>query len=498
MRTLSKTYLAALCVVALSVPGARAQQQQTPDQQQQNPDQQPQTPDQNTAPIPAYHSPFASDAQDQESDTQQSAPDNRPLSGAQDLSPLLLPTRSYWQPQFNVYGTVESNAPLTAGTTDWTAGAALSGHVDVHRISGNSDLNLSYLAGGSFSGDGGAANGVVQGLGFGDKFTFRRAVLSFFDELSYLPGSSFGYGGLGGLGGLGGTPGSGAGLGSVFGPSQTILTGEGQTLENSFVTEVDTPLSPRSSFTLAGGYYVLHNFTSGLLNSTNPIFRVGYNHQMTRKDQFALFYTFSAYRYSNFDQSVNTHTAAVSYGRTVSGKLAFQIAGGPQIVLSQFPISVGSGTSGTTTETSTTQVDWWLSSSLTWVEERNHFGISYYHGTTNGSGVLAGSLSQTVSGSLTRDNTRTFSSGISGGFSRNNGVFLGSTSTLFDETYDYWYGSFSLTHPMGRTLGLTLSYTVQYQIPHTASCIGAACGTSTFANLVSFGVGWHERPLLFK
>ena len=130
--------------------------------------------------------------------------------------------------------------------------------------------------------------------------------------------------------------------------------------------------------------------------------------------------------------------------------------------------------------------------------ERNHLGLSYYHGVSNGSGVLAGSVSQTISGSLTRDASRTFSSGISGGFSRNNGVVLGTTTTLLGQTYDYWYGSASLSHPVSRTLGLTLSYTLQYQVPHTASCVGPACGANTVSNFVSFGVGWHERPLLFK
>jgi len=509
MRTLSNTVRAALCVLALSVPAARAQQQQTPDQQQQTPDQQQQTPaqpqqtpSQGAVPIPAYHSPFASAADDDDSDSQQGTPDNRPLSGAQDLSPLLLPTRSYWQPQINAFATVESNAALTAGNSAWTGGATLSGHVDVHRISGNSDMNLTYSTGGSFSGNGDVGNGIIQELGFGDKFTFRRAVLSFFDQLSYLPGSSFGFGGLGGLGGAP-FPGSGSGLGSVFGPGQTILTGEGQTLGNSFVTEVDTTLTPRSSLTFAGGYYLLHDYTSGLLNSTNPIFRVGYDHKMTHKDTIAVFYTFSAYRYSNSDQSVNTHTAALSYGRTVTGKLAFQIAGGPQYISSQLPISVSGGSSGsgggtgTVTQSSTTQVNWWLSSTVTWVAERNRFGLTYYHGASNGSGVLAGSVGQTVSGSLTRAASRTFSSGISGGYSRNEGVIIGPT-TFLGQTYNYWYGSASLSHPVGRTLGLTLSYTVQYQVPHTASCVGSTCGPSTIANQISFGVGWHERPLLFK
>ena len=502
MRTLCNTFGAALCLVALGAPVARAQQQ-TPDQQQQPPTQQ-QSPDQSAAPIPAYHSPLASAAGEDDSDTQQSTPDNRPLSGAQDLSPLLLPTRSYWQPQINVYGIVQSNPTLTAGGSDWSEGAVLSGRVDVHRISGNSDMSLTYTGGGVFSSDSSAGTGIVQVLDFGDKFKFRRASLSFFDQLNYLPGSSFGFGGLGGLGGTP-LPGSGSsGLGSVFGPGQTILTGEGQTLGNSFVTEVDVSLTPRSSLTFTGGYNVLHNFTSDLFNSTNPNARAGYNYQITRRNTIAVFYTFSAYRYSNSDQSVNTHTAALSYGRILTGKLAFQVAAGPQYIISQLPISVSGGGSGsgggtgTANETSTNQLNYSLNASLTWVDERNTFAISYYRGANNGSGVLAGSIGQTVSGSLTRAASRTFSSGIAGGYSRNQGVVPLGTTTLSNQTYDYWYGSGSLSHPLGRSLGLTLSYTMQYQVPHTAGCVGPTCGTSTLMNLISFGVGWHDRPLLFK
>jgi hypothetical protein len=505
MRTLCNTFWAALFVVALGAPAARAQQQQPPDQQQQPPDQQQQAPDQGAAPIPAYHSPFASADDNGDTDSQQSAPDNRSLSGAQDLSPLLLPTRSYWQPQVSVFTILDSNPGLSGQSSDWTGEATLSGHVDVHRISGNSDLNLNYTAGGIFSGDGGSGNGIVQELGFGDKFSFRRANLSFLDQLSYLPGASFGFGGLGGLGGFGGSsfPGGGSsGLGSAFGPGQTILTGEGQTLGNSFVTEVDTFLTARSSFTLAGGDYVLHNSASGLLNSNDLNFRVGYNYAMTRKDTIAVFYTFSGYRYSNSDQSFDTHTAQLSYGRTLTGKLTFQVAAGPQFYISNIPISVSGGSSGsesgtgTVTPTSTTQLNWSLSSALRWTARRNSFGISYYRGANNGSGVLAGSTGDTVSGSLTRADSRTFSSGISGGYSRNQGVVVG-TTTFLNQTYNYWYGSASLSHPVGRSLGLTLSYEVQYQVPHTAFCVGSTCGTSILTNLISFGVGWHERPLLF-
>lgn len=490
MRTLSNTFWVALCVVALGVPAARAQQQQTPDQQQQAPDQQQPTPDQGGAPIPAYRSPLASAAGDDETDTQ-GAPDNRPLSGAQDLSPLLLPTRSYWQPQFNVYATLEENAGEIGGGSAWTGGAAVSGHVDIHRVSGISDLKLSYTGGGVFSGDSGVGDGIVQTLGFGDKFTFHRAILSFFDQLNYLPGSSFGYGGLGGL-----VPGGSSGLGSVFGPGQTILTGTGQELENSFVTEFDVLLSARTSLTFVGGYTVLHNFSSDLLNSTNPNGRVGYNYLLTRKDTIAVLYTYSGYDYSNSNQSFTTHTAQLSYGRLITGKMAFQIAAGPQVILSTFPITVGSGVTGPVTSTSTTQLNWSLSTALTWTAKRNSFGVAYYRGANNGSGVLAGSIGDTVSASFTRLSSRTFTSGLAGGYSRNQGVLEGAT-TLTSESFDNYFASASLSHPVGRTLGLTLSYSMQYQIPHVGVCAAPPCAVSTITNLVAFGVGWHERPLLF-
>jgi hypothetical protein len=223
---------------------------------------------------------------------------------------------------------------------------------------------------------------------------------------------------------------------------------------------------------------------------------------MTRKDTIAAMYTFSGYRYSNFAQSVNTHTVQVSYGRLITGRLAFQIAAGPEVVISRIAItgsggsSGGEGGAGTTTATSTTQLYLSLNSSLRWTAARNTFTLAYYRGANGGSGVLAGSIGDTVSGSITREVSRTFSSGITGGYSRNQGVAL-VTGTPLNQTYDYWFGSASLSHPVGRSLGLTLSYLVQYQNSNSAFCTGSTCGTSIIRNLISFGVGWHERPLLF-
>jgi len=491
MRALDSVVWATFCVMTLGVSFAQAQQgqQQTPDQQQNSGQQQTNQPSQ---PIPAYRSPFASAADNSDIVPQQGTPDNRSLSGVQNLSPFLVPNHSYWQPQINLYATANSNPSGVGTNSTWTAGAALSGTIDVHRISGISTLDVNYLAGGTLFG-GGYGTGVVQALGFSDRFSFRRSTLSFLDQIAYLPGSLFGYGGLGGLGGSS-LPSSGStGVGPVFGPGQTILAGTGQTLQNSAVVEVDTTVSPRATLTFAGGYYLLHYFSGNYYNSGNPNFRAGYNYALTRKDTIAVIYTFSHYAYGNSSQSINTNTAQFSYGRVVTQRLSLQLAIGPQWNMSQIPISVSGPT---TTVTSTTSLGVAANASLTWTAQRYTLGASYSRWTNPGSGVFAGSNQDTVNGFLTRAVSRTFSSGISGGYSRNGGV-TNSAGVFLNQNYNYWYASASLSHPFSATLGLSVSYWVQHQNSNIACVAGTPCAANTFINFISCGLSWHERPLAF-
>jgi hypothetical protein len=509
MRKLLPISLAAgLSMLALALPTARAQDQQNQDQQnqdQQNQGQsspnQPQS-DQNTqqsaAPIPAYRSPFASAADnDQGEETEPVTPDTRPLSGAQELSLGGL-NRSYWQPHADVFGSVDSNPNETPTGGSWGTWTSFSGGVDVNRVSGNSEMTLNYLGGASISNDGSADNGIVQELGFVDRFTLRRWSLALMDEVSYLPEASFGFGGLGGI-----EPSTGgsAGLGPVFGvPGETILVGTGQHIANAFTTEASMNLTSRSSLTFDAGYSLLHFLDSDLLNSTEANFRGGYNYRLTRKDTIAMFVTYSAFRYSNFNQSINDYSIEGSYARRVTGRLAFQIAAGPQYAQSRIPITAASGSSGSGTTTgSSTYLFWTLHTNLAYQLERVALGLSYYHGVDAGSGVLGGSVTDTVSGSATRRMSRTFSSAVTAGYSRDTGVDFASTTstTPTSETYSYWFAGATFSHPISSTLGLTLSYRLQYQNSNASFCVGSTCGTSLIRNVFSFGVGWHQRPLLF-
>ncbi|HXX44117.1 MAG TPA: hypothetical protein VEJ38_05270 [Candidatus Acidoferrales bacterium] len=356
-------------------------------------------------------------------------------------------------------------------------------------------MTLSYKSGGMFSNYTGISNGIVQGLTFKDQLAFRRSSLSFFDNLNYLPESSFGFGGLGGNATLGSTS---FGLGSAFTPGQSLLTGYGQNLENSFATELDTYLTPRTSLTFVGGYSLLHYFDSDLLDFGDFTFRGGYNYQVTRKDTLAVLYTFSGFRYSNFDQSIDDHTVWVSYGRRVTGRLAFQVAAGPQLVISRVPIrgNAESASSGSGVGTNSTQILWSLNTAVQWQPNRTALNLAYNHGVSGGSGVLAGSISDVVTGSAARQVSRTFSDALTVGYSRNQGLAT-TGSAPSSQTYDYWFAGASLTHPMGRALGLTFSYQMQYQTSNSTFCVGPTCGSDVIRNVISVGVGWHERPLLF-
>jgi hypothetical protein len=506
--------IAVLCglLFAMMPPSVHAQaNQQPPSQDQQNQGQtnqgqtnQTQTPqgqqneEQPATPIPAYHSPLASAAGGDESgqEAQPLTPDTTALSGAQVLS-LGSPENDhdYWQPHIDVFESVVSNPQESPNQSGWGTWLSLSGGVDLHRTSGESDLTLSYLGGGMISTDTSVGNGVVQQLGVADKFTLRRWTLSFLDEVSYLPGAGFGFGGLG-SGGL--STGGSVGLGTTFGlPGQTALTGFGQTLENAFTSEADVNLTPRTSLTFVAGYSLLQYSESGLLNSTEANFRGGYNYLLTRKDTIAALYTYSALRYGNFNQSIDVHTIQASYGRRVTGRLAFQIAAGPQISEFRIPIPTNSGLSGSgTTANSSAQLDWSLNANAQYQWERTGLALSYNHGVSAGAGVLGGSVADIASGSVTREMSRTFSSGVTAGYSRNHGLAIGSTTPI-GQNYDYWFAGASFTHPIGRTLGLTFSYQMQYQNSSNAFCIGATCGTNLMTQTISVGLGWHEKPLLF-
>jgi hypothetical protein len=474
----------AILVMVLGVPVVRSQQQPN---------------GQVTPPTPALHSPTSSagsneNAEDPNANPQELAPDTRALAGAQDLSlgvPVL--THSFWQPLFNLMLTLDTNPLATnhsSGLTTWTS---LFGGIDLHRMSGRSDLTLNYLAGGLTANNGNASNSLSHQLELDEKLSWRRTAISFLDQLSYLPEADFGSGVPSGPS----LPGAqGLSLQPVLTPNQSILTTRGQRISNSFLTEVDRFLTPRSSVTFVGSYSLLRFLDNGFLNLSDAVFQAGYNHQFTRKDTVALLYRFTAFRYNNFDQSIDGHVVQVSYGRRVTGRLAFQVAAGPEVGFFRTPISTSTGTSGgsTTTTSSSTQAYWTLDTSMTYQRQRTQFGLAYDHSLSGGAGVLAGAINNQVSGSINSQLARTLNGAFVLGYARNQGLNVAAPAPS-NQSYNYWFSGMNFSHPWGRWTSLFLSYRVQFQNSSTVFCVGATCGKSLVRHTVSIGFGWRPRPI---
>jgi hypothetical protein len=327
-----------------------------------------------------------------------------------------------------------------------------------------------------------------------DKFTFRRSVFSVFEQLGYLPESSFGFAGTDGTG-LPGTGGVGTGLGGGFTPGQTILTPRGQSLSSSTAIELDTKLTSRASITLVGDYSLLHYFDEPLANYGNASFQAGYNYQATRKDTIAVSYNFSAFRYNNVDQSININTVQASYGRRVTGRLAFQIAAGPQFVSSTSAITAGSATAPVPSSGSVSALYWTLNTSLQYQLRRASLAASYNHGVSGGSGLLAGAETDTVSASLGSQVLRKLSVGWNVGYSRNKGFVVQGAPAQQD--FSYWFTGVNLARPLNRSLDVFVNYELQYQNQNTIGCVGAACSPNVIRSTIGFGVNFHKQPIPF-
>jgi hypothetical protein len=495
MSTLKYISIGGVWLVLLSCAPARAQQPaDNPQDQQQG--QQP------SQPIPAIRSPLASGAdngdQDEAPNPQLLLPDTRSLTGVEDLSlGTMALEHSYWQPRAVVSETVDSNpGSTTAGNGSWGTWTSLLGGVDIHKISGQSELFVSYTGGGMFAtGNSNASNGVIQELSFKDRYLFRRSTLTVFDQANYLPESSFGFAGTAGssLPGVG----IGTGPGSGFTPGQSILTPEGQNLSNAFDAELDTKLTSRTSLTFVGGYSLLHYFDDNLLNYGDASFQAGYNYLLSRKDTVAVSYNFSAFRYSNVDQSLNLNTIQGNYARRVTGRLAFQISAGPQFVSSRFPITT-STSSTPSPAISSSQLYWTLTTSLRYQLKRAQIGATYNHGVSGGSGVLAGAETDMATGTYSQRVSRTFNLDLNAGYSRNRGIagFAGSAASEA-QSYSYWFSGANVSHPFGRSLDMFINYQFQYQDSSTTGCTGSACSTTTIRNQIAFGLNLHKQPIPF-
>jgi len=462
--------LAVLAALALGAPRARAQEDET-------------------QPKPAAKAPLLigmgqDDAEQTPANELQ--PDNRPLTGVQTLTLGTAEFRhSYWAPGFQYGNTTQNHALNQGSSADWTANNYVAGNLSVLEAWSHSQLSMNYSGGGVFSTDSTRGNSYFHQFGLVQAFQRQRWQVQFLDQFSYLPETQFGFGGtanldIPGIGGaLGGTQ---PGLQSNYVPNQSILTSVGARYSNAFATQVSYALSRRGTFTVAGSYGILRFVEAGNVESDSVSGSVGYDYALTSKDQLGGMYRFSTYHYAGYPQAIGDHAFHLVYGRRITGRLALQLSGGPELSTFRVPI-------GNISDTLSASGGAYLSYGF----KRGGISLNYDHGVGNGGGALIGSSTDSVSLNANRQISRQWQMQGNFGYARNHALVSADA-----QGYDTWFAGAGLSRPLGRNASLSFGYTARIQASQLPVCAAGNCSTSFTQHEFSLGFQWHTRPFVIR
>jgi len=428
------------------------------------------------------------DIQDQNSDSNLNLrPDNTPLTGV--LSPTLGSPEirhSYWVPGVQWSGTIQSNSYNQTQNSGWLMNNYFLGNLSVLKVQRESQFAVNYSAGGFVSTDSSQGNGYSQQLALSQTFQWNRWLVQLTDQFSYLPQSSFGFGGSTGLS----TPGVGGSTGPVIPgisnndvPNQSIYSAIGSRYSNAGVVQLTYTTSPRGSITLSGSYGVLDFVEAGNVNNQTTTATVGYNYALTRQDSIGTFYRFSAYHYTGQPQANGDHSINIAYGRKLTGRLALQLYVGPDFITSRVSNNGNSLSYGVN-----------VGVSLMYGLKSGNLSLGYTHGVSGGSGVLTGSSADQLTFGANHKISRMWSAQFNLGYSHNAPLAAGTPAT--SQTYNTWTVGGGVSRPASRNGTFSVAYNADFTNYGLASCTGTSCNSSQTYNYVTLNFQWHMRPLI--
>ena len=481
---MARTFFILECAVLVLFAGVPAAQAQKSDPETDN------APSQSTPPYPPMVS--WADTNETKMDSEQLTPDQRLLTGVQ---PLTL--GQYAEPHSFLLPSVNAVTQLDISPSNSANGSVSSisyllGRLDLHHVSGRSEIVLDYAGGGMISAYGNNGNAAIQDLQFSDNIQWQRWSLFVGDETTYLSESPFGFGGVGGLGFLGGisqtAPGGALGgslpfLNTGLTPSETIPTANVPRLSNTAVFQVGYQISPRSSWTAATSYGLLQFFGAGYIKSNSVLFQTGYNYQLSPVSTIGVLYQFDTFGFANLAPRIYDHLVELSYGRQITGRLGFRIAAGPEIDV--FPASLASPSN---------HLSWTLGSSLNYQVGRSAISLSYDHLLTAGSGVLVGAETNQVQASASRNLSQRWVLLVTMGYARNQGLAQAAADAI-EPTFKSWYASGQVNHQLRAGASIFFAYGMGLQGTNAATCTSSNCRKNYITEQLSMGLNWGLRPI---
>ncbi len=413
-----------------------------------------------------------------------------PLTGAEQFTLTHMGVgRSYVIPSLQFAQSVSTQGTGAFGNSDVQAVSTLSGQFMFNHLWKRYAFSADYAGTGFIYDQQSGQNTSAHEFTLSQRILGRRSSFLLSDSVTYLPQASFGYSRFNGVGfgdyGFGGLYGvSGGNINTTFLPSQSILTGASSRVSNAVIGEYDYQTSPLTSITMTGSYAVLRFPNSGYIDSDDAIAQIGYNHTITPRDSVALSYQAGIFRYNQMaGGDFTNHVVELTYRRTITHRLGFQIGAGPQFNL------FSSSVAGQNLKTS-----WEVTSFLDYQFRRFELGLSYRHYTNSGSGVYQGATTDYGQTEISIGLSPKWSANWDLGYAHNKelqGLGLLDASN----SYNSWYGTINLQRIISRRTAIFFSYNLQQQIAGSSTCVGPTCGTFSTQQYFSFGLNWHPSKL---
>lgn len=379
--------------------------------------------------------------------------------------------------QFGYYGTGE-----TTNATDLSGNAAYT--------SPNTTRPFSMLfSGGVILADqsGGGTNSFWN-ISASQGYVTRHWIFNISDSFSYLPQSpTTGLSGIAGVGDVGSVPTQGPGAGPIGG----IITTSGNRIGNSVSGSVERTLTRNTSISGVGSWGVLHYLDSDAdagLDTSQVSGSVSLNQRLDARSSIGVAGVYSTYSYSGEGSGLNTpdiETRGINlfYQRVLSRTLSVNASVGPQWVSSSNNTLVPDST------------DIAVNAGIEYSYQNVHAGLSYSRGVNNGSGILPGSLTDSVAASAGRNFGRDWVVGLTASYSHSAGLtqFLnGSSLVTTNATYDTVYGGAQVTRRLSPHFSAYASYTAASQSSNDVVVpVSQNVLDSTFQ---SFGIGVTFTP----
>jgi len=427
-------------------------------------------------------------------DPSQVTPDTNTLAGAAPYTVgSLQHSHNLFDPAISV-SQLGQLVPGSDGGSILTGVSVATASLNFSRTAGSIHFAAIYNGGETFDEDYSSASSFFGSTAQHEQFhnltimeddTWGRWHILFRNDFTASPGAAFGGQGMGG-------PGLVSEFSSILGnslnsfaqvylPSETINTGEALRYRESVLGQAEYSLSRRSALTFSGSYGLLHFTQAGYVNSSLVGAQAGYDYEVDRFDSIAVLGSYGTINYSGTSNSTTDYTVELAYGRKVTGRLAFQVAAGPQIIHSS-----PTGPNGSFTIYFAS-----VNSALTYQRRRSSLSFNFVRGLTGGSGVFEGATSITASVGVQYQFTRNWAGSANAGYAVNNSLAPAGVSSI---QFNNWFFGANIGRPVGARTRINFNYGASDQL-NPSGCTVATCGGNGLQESVGVSINFHFLPL---